>query len=60
MSDKPLIQQGLASELSEVLLVLNSLDAALSFLEGFWRAVVREWTGIDRLRWVPLASQRLS
>lgn len=56
MSDKPLIQQSLASDLSEFLLRINpasgvdQFDAALAFLEGFWTAMVREWTGIDRLR----------
>ncbi len=50
MSDKPLIQQSLASELSELLLLIEHLDAALAFLEGFWIAMVREWTGIDRFR----------
>lgn len=63
MSDKPLIQQALASELSDLLLKINPrvqgdketraaarLDAALAFLEGFWVALVREWGGIDRLR----------
>ena len=62
MSDKPLVQQALASDLAELLLLINPassspetaeaerLEASLSFLEGFWRAMVREWTGIDRLR----------
>lgn len=63
MSDKPLIQQALASELADLLLRINPrvpgdketraaarLDAALSFLQGFWVCLVREWSGIDRLR----------
>ncbi len=57
MSDKSLIQQALASDLSELLFLIDPgsssgdrLDAALAFLEGFWKAIVREWTGIDRLR----------
>ncbi|CAK9784027.1 Nop52-domain-containing protein [Cutaneotrichosporon oleaginosum] len=60
MSDKPLVQQALATELSELLLRINPrttgdraaarLDASLAFLEGFWTALVREWHGIDRLR----------
>lgn len=60
MSDKPLVQQALASELADLLLRINPrtsgdraaarLDAALAFLEGFWLALVREWNGIDRLR----------
>jgi ribosomal RNA-processing protein 1 len=52
MSDKPLVQQALASELAELLLTITSTDAALAFLRGFWQATVREWNGIDRLRCV--------
>lgn len=57
MSDKPLVQQALAQDLANLLLLINPaggdaarLDAALAFLEGFWTALVREWSGIDRLR----------
>lgn len=60
MSDKPLVQQALASELADLVLRINPrtagdraaarLDASLAFLEGFWAALVREWNGIDRLR----------
>ncbi|WOO86146.1 Ribosomal RNA processing protein 1 B [Vanrija pseudolonga] len=63
MSDKPLVQQGLASELSNLLLDISpavkggkkekeaaKLEAAIAFLEGFWTSLVREWNGIDRLR----------
>ncbi|KIK70701.1 hypothetical protein GYMLUDRAFT_149136 [Collybiopsis luxurians FD-317 M1] len=50
MSDKPLVQQALASELAELLLYTPNTPSALSFLDGFWEAIVREWNGIDRLR----------
>ncbi|TFK56726.1 Nop52-domain-containing protein [Heliocybe sulcata] len=50
MSDKPLVQQALASELAELLLRSTSKEASLAFLSGFWEATVREWNGIDRLR----------
>ncbi|KAJ7070867.1 nucleolar protein,Nop52-domain-containing protein [Mycena amicta] len=50
MSDKPLVQQALASDLAELLLTTSSTASALSFLSGFWEAIVREWNGIDRLR----------
>ncbi|KAJ6575290.1 Nop52-domain-containing protein [Mycena capillaripes] len=50
MSDKPLVQQALASELAELLLTMTSVSSSLSFLSGFWEATVREWNGIDRLR----------
>lgn len=52
MSDKPLVQQQLASDLANLLLRIDSSrpSAALDFLAGFWTALVREWSGIDRLR----------
>lgn len=58
MSDKPLVQQGLAVDLANLVLRINpvgaaegaQLTAALAFLDGFWTALVREWNGIDRLR----------
>ena len=53
MSDKPRVQQDLAEELSELLLMITSVSASLSFLRGFWVTTVKEWSGIDRLRHVP-------
>jgi len=50
MSDKPLVQQALSSELADLLLLISSTESALAFLAGFWDAIVREWNGIDRLR----------
>jgi ribosomal RNA-processing protein 1 len=59
MSDKPLVQQALAADLAELLLQINPstseeesdrLLAALGFLRGFWQAITREWSGLDRLR----------
>jgi ribosomal RNA-processing protein 1 len=61
MSDKPLVQQALASELAGLVLLIDPKDskspsnrtlAALEFVGGFWEALVREWSGIDRLRCV--------
>ena len=51
MSDKPLVQQALASELADLLLATSSTSASLAFLRGFWETTVREWSGIDRLRY---------
>ncbi|CCO29824.1 Ribosomal RNA processing protein 1 homolog A AltName: Full=Novel nuclear protein 1 [Rhizoctonia solani AG-1 IB] len=48
MSDKPLVQQELSSELANLALVIPSLDSAVGFIRGFWEAMVREWAGIDR------------
>jgi ribosomal RNA-processing protein 1 len=61
MSDKPLVQQRLATDLAQLILVIQSNEAAsssetsstetaLHFIAGFWEAMVREWAGIDRLR----------
>ncbi|KAF8641226.1 hypothetical protein AX17_000860 [Amanita inopinata Kibby_2008] len=50
MSDKPLVQQALASELAELLLTITTTSASITFLRGFWESTVREWNGIDRLR----------
>ncbi|KDQ15683.1 hypothetical protein BOTBODRAFT_108450 [Botryobasidium botryosum FD-172 SS1] len=50
MSDKPLVQQALASDLANLLLEIPSTPASLAFLRGFWEALVREWSGLDRLR----------
>ncbi|KAJ3775144.1 Nop52-domain-containing protein, partial [Lentinula raphanica] len=50
MSDKPLVQQALASELAELVLSITNTVSAFSFLNGFWETMVREWNGIDRLR----------
>ncbi|KAF8746815.1 Nucleolar protein,Nop52, partial [Rhizoctonia solani] len=48
MSDKPLVQQDLSSELANLVLVIPTLDSAIGFIRGFWEAIVREWSGIDR------------
>jgi ribosomal RNA-processing protein 1 len=52
MSDKPLVQQGLASELAELILTITTTTSSLAFLREFWETLVREWNGIDRLRYV--------
>ncbi|KAJ7597504.1 nucleolar protein,Nop52-domain-containing protein [Mycena floridula] len=50
MSDKPLVQQALATELAELVLTITTTSSSLAFLDGFWETTVREWSGIDRLR----------
>ena len=52
MSDKPLVQQALASEIADILLSVTSVSVSLAFLRGFWESTVREWSSIDRLRYV--------
>jgi ribosomal RNA-processing protein 1 len=58
MSDKPRVQQALAQELADLLLVIkapsssttSSIKPSLLFLEGFFDAMVREWPGLDKWR----------
>ncbi|KAG5650456.1 hypothetical protein H0H81_012195 [Sphagnurus paluster] len=50
MSDKPLVQQALATQLADLVLTISTTSASLAFLRGFWEMIVREWNGIDRLR----------
>lgn len=65
MSDKPRVQQALAQEMADMLLIINAgqisassssssaatnAEPSLLFLEGFWDAMVREWWGLDKWR----------
>ncbi|CDW93683.1 hypothetical protein [Sporisorium scitamineum] len=65
MSDKPLIQQRLANDLAQLVLVHPSTSttsstsegamteramAGLKFLETFWDTLVTEWSGLDKHR----------
>lgn len=49
MSDKPLIQQQLANDLGELVMVLPSTNA-IPFLKAFWEIHCQEWHGLDRIR----------
>lgn len=66
MSDKPLVQQALANDLALLTLAVRPkvkegrpqgrvarFRSAMSYLQAFWDAIVREWSGLDRLRSVP-------
>jgi len=55
MSDKPLVQQALATELADLVLTITTTPLSLAFLRGFWETIVREWNGIDRLRFASIA-----
>ncbi|KAK4053533.1 hypothetical protein OIV83_001701 [Microbotryomycetes sp. JL201] len=64
MSDKPLVQQALATDLANLVLEVrpnlkpgqtsitrvHRFRAAMCYLGGFWHATTREWAGLDRLR----------
>ena len=54
MSDKPLVQQALATELADLVLTITTSSSSLAFLRGFWETTVREWNGIDRLRYASI------
>jgi ribosomal RNA-processing protein 1 len=49
MSDRPRTQQQLARDLATLVDVLP-VEAALLFLDAFWKTMAREWIGIDVLR----------
>jgi len=49
MSDKPLVQQRLATDLASLVDTLH-LDVVLPFLDAFWKIMAREWANIDALR----------
>lgn len=50
MSDKPRNQQQLARDLAALLHVFTTRQNFLTFVDGFWKTVSREWGGIDALR----------
>ncbi|TIB81323.1 glucose-repressible alcohol dehydrogenase transcriptional effector [Wallemia mellicola] len=50
MSDKPLVQQKLAWDLSNILLEIPDVDNCWNFYKGFWDELIREWSGLDRYR----------
>lgn len=61
MSDKPLVQQALTTQLANLVLKTNPAKdkpqtriertrCALTFLRAFYEAIIREWNGIDRYR----------
>jgi len=51
MSDKQLIQQQLANQLGTLLLKIPN-DVVFNFLRAFWKIIIQEWNGIDRLRYL--------
>ena len=50
MSDKPLVQEELAENISSFVPSFNSPDASLLFIKCFLLTMGREWVGIDRWR----------
>ncbi|XP_004475361.2 ribosomal RNA processing protein 1 homolog B isoform X2 [Dasypus novemcinctus] len=50
MQDEPLLQEELASTISQLIHVVSSSEAQHLFIQTFWQTVNREWKEIDRLR----------
>ncbi|NXC38784.1 RRP1B protein, partial [Penelope pileata] len=50
MQDKPLLQEELASNISQLIHVIQNTEARYLFIRTFWQTMSREWNGIDNLR----------
>nr|XP_056714277.1 ribosomal RNA processing protein 1 homolog B [Euleptes europaea] len=50
MQDKPLLQEELSNNISQLIHVIENMDARHLFIQTFWQTMNREWNGIDRLR----------
>nr|XP_009677831.1 PREDICTED: ribosomal RNA processing protein 1 homolog B isoform X1 [Struthio camelus australis] len=50
MQDKPLLQEELANNISQLIHVIQNTEAQHLFIQTFWQTMNREWNGIDSLR----------
>ncbi|NWX21784.1 RRP1B protein, partial [Aegotheles bennettii] len=50
MQDKPLLQEELAGNISQLIHVIQNTEAQHLFIQTFWQTMNREWNGIDNLR----------
>ncbi|XP_062455359.1 ribosomal RNA processing protein 1 homolog B [Rhea pennata] len=50
MQDKPLLQEELANNISQLIHVIQNTEAQHLFIQTFWQTINREWNGIDSLR----------
>uniref|UniRef100_A0A8C4UQW0 Uncharacterized protein n=1 Tax=Falco tinnunculus TaxID=100819 RepID=A0A8C4UQW0_FALTI len=50
MQDKPLLQEELADNMSQLIHVIQNTEARHLFIQTFWQTMNREWIGIDSLR----------
>ncbi|NXC01554.1 RRP1B protein, partial [Orthonyx spaldingii] len=50
MQDKPLLQEELAANISQLIHVFQNSEARHLFIQTFWQTMNREWNGIDNLR----------
>ncbi|XP_027699448.1 ribosomal RNA processing protein 1 homolog B isoform X2 [Vombatus ursinus] len=50
MQDESLLQEELADTISQLIHVINNLEAQHLFIQTFWKTMNREWKGIDQHR----------
>ncbi|XP_009889658.1 PREDICTED: ribosomal RNA processing protein 1 homolog B [Charadrius vociferus] len=50
MQDKPLLQEELADNISQLIHAIQNTEARHLFIQTFWQTMNREWNGIDNLR----------
>ncbi|NXY36471.1 RRP1B protein, partial [Pomatorhinus ruficollis] len=50
MQDKPLLQEELAANISQLVHVFQNTESRHLFIQTFWQTMNREWNGIDNLR----------
>ncbi|NXF96715.1 RRP1B protein, partial [Eubucco bourcierii] len=50
MQDKPLLQEELVNNISQLIHVIQNTETRHLFIQTFWQTVNREWNGIDNLR----------
>ncbi|NXA39267.1 RRP1B protein, partial [Eudromia elegans] len=50
MQDKPLLQEELANNISQLIHVIQNSEAQHLFIQTFWQTMNREWNGLDGLR----------
>ncbi|XP_044526181.1 ribosomal RNA processing protein 1 homolog B isoform X1 [Gracilinanus agilis] len=50
MQDESLLQEELADTISQLIHVINNLEAQHLFIQTFWKTMNREWKGIDQQR----------
>uniref|UniRef100_A0A2D4LSF1 Uncharacterized protein n=1 Tax=Micrurus spixii TaxID=129469 RepID=A0A2D4LSF1_9SAUR len=50
MQDKPLLQEELSNNISQLIHLIKNMDTRHLFIQTFWQTVNREWNGLDRLR----------
>ncbi|XP_061215207.1 ribosomal RNA processing protein 1 homolog B [Neopsephotus bourkii] len=50
MQDKPLLQEELANNISQLIHTIENTETRRLFIQTFWQTMNREWNGIDSLR----------